>query len=154
MGGKSSEVFPEVPWLSTPRLRSMPVPLISHGFWSHSNGDSVMNKLLATIVTAIGFILPLVLSAAGRDGDHYAKVEIKGIIQTDMVAIGGETTGTVIKVGDLSLDLDLGENRTLQELVERLHGKTVLIKGTLTRIKGIERGERDVVVVESLSEFD
>jgi hypothetical protein len=41
-----------------------------------------------------------VLSAAGRDGDHYAKVEIKGIIQTNMAAIGGETTGVIIKVGD------------------------------------------------------
>ncbi len=113
-----------------------------------------MNKLLATAVTAIGFILPLVLSAAGRDGDHYAKVEIKGIIQTNMAAIGGETTGAVIKVGDLSWDLDLGKNRVFQELAERLNGKTVLIKGTLMRIKGIEIGERDVVVVESLSEFD
>jgi len=113
-----------------------------------------MHKLFATVVTAIGFILPLVLSAAGRDGDHYAKVEIKGIIQTNMAAIGGETTGTVIKVGDLSWDLDLGENRALHELADRLNGKTVLIQGTLMRIKGIERGERDVVVVESLSAVD
>jgi hypothetical protein len=113
-----------------------------------------MHKLLAMVVTAIGFILPLVLSAAGRDGDHYAKVELKGILQTSMAAIGGETTGVVMKVGDLSLELDLGENRALQELSERLNGKTVLIKGTLKRIKGIERGERDVVVVESLSASD
>ena len=113
-----------------------------------------MHKLLATAVTAIGFILPLVLSAAGRDGDHYAKVEIKGIIQTNMAAIGGETTGVVIKVGDLSWDLDLGKNRVFQELAEKLNGKTVLIKGTLMRIKGIEIGERVVVAVESLSEFD
>jgi hypothetical protein len=113
-----------------------------------------VNKLLATIVTAIGFILPLVLSAAGRDGDHYAKVEVKGIIQTNMAAIGGETTGVVIKVGDLSWDLDLGENRVLQELAERLNGKTVLVKGTLMRIKGTEIGERNVVVVESLSASD
>jgi hypothetical protein len=39
-------------------------------------------------------------------------------------------------------------------LAERLNGKTVLIKGTLMRIKGTERGERNVVVVESLSAFD
>jgi len=113
-----------------------------------------MHKLLATAVTAIGFILPLVLSATGRDGDHYARVEIKGIMQTNIVAIGGETTGIVIKVGDVSWELDLGENRELQELAERLNGKTVHIKGTLTRIKGIERGERNVVVVESLNEFN
>jgi predicted phosphohydrolase len=113
-----------------------------------------MSKLLAMVVTAIGFILPLVLSAAGRDGDHYAKVEIKGIIQTNMAAIGGETTGVIIKVGDLSWDLDLGENKVLQELAERLNGKTVLVKGTLMRIKGTEISERNVVVVESLSAFD
>jgi hypothetical protein len=113
-----------------------------------------MSKLLAMVVTAIGFILPLVLSAAGRDGDHYAKVEIKGIIQTNMAAIGGETTGVIIKVGDLPWDLDLGENKVLQELAERLNGKTVLVKGTLMRIKGTEISERNVVVVESLSAFD
>jgi hypothetical protein len=113
-----------------------------------------MNKLLAMAVTAIGCILPLILSAAGRDGDHYAKVEIKGIIQANMAAIGGETTGTVIKVGDLSWELDLGENRALQELAEKLNGKIVLIKGTLMKIKGTEIGERNVVVVESLSAFE
>jgi hypothetical protein len=113
-----------------------------------------MHKLLATVVTALGFILPLVLSVAGRDSDHYAKVEIKGIMQTNMAAIGGETTGVVIQAGDLSWELDLGDNKALQELAERLNGKTVLIKGTLMRIKGIERGERDVVVVESLSASD
>ena len=113
-----------------------------------------MHKLLVTIAAAIGFILPLMSSVAGRNSDHYAKVEIKGIIQTNMAAIGGETTGVVVKVGDLSWDLDLGKNRVLQELAERLNGKTVLIKGALTRIKGIERGERDVVIVESLSEFN
>jgi hypothetical protein len=113
-----------------------------------------MHKLFIMTITAIGFILPFVLSATGQDGGHYAKVEIKGIIQTNMAAIGGETTGTVITVGDLSLDLDLRKNETFQALAERLNGKTVLIKGTLVRIKGIERGERNVVVVESLSAFD
>ena len=113
-----------------------------------------MHKLFTTLVTAIGFLLPLVVSAAGREGDHYARVELKGMLQTNMAAIGGETTGTVITVGDLSWELDLGENRALQELAERLNGKTVLVKGTLKRIKGIERGERDVIVVESLSALD
>jgi len=94
------------------------------------------------------------LTMAVRDGHHYAKVEIKGIIQTNMVAIGGETTGIVVKAGDLSWDLDLGENRVLQELAERLNSKTVLVKGMLKRVKGIERDERNVVVVESLSEFN
>jgi hypothetical protein len=113
-----------------------------------------MTTLLDTAAATIILILPIILSAAGRDDAYYVKVEIKGIIQTQIMAIGGETTGVIIKAGDLSWDLDLGTNRQLHELAERLHGKTVLVRGTLKRVSGIERGERDVVVVESLSEPD
>src|SRR2546423_8135746 len=120
MGGESSQVSPDVPWLPTPRLRSMPVPLVSHGFWSHSNGGSVMNNLLATAITAVSFILPLVLSAAGRDGDHYAKVEIKGIIQTNMAAIGGERIGRGNKDCGLFRGFGLGEKKGIEEIVRRI----------------------------------
>lgn len=113
-----------------------------------------MTRLLDTAAAAIILILPIILSAAGRDDAYYVKVEIKGILQTQIMAIGGETTGVIIRAGDLSWDLDLGTNRQLHELAERLHGKTALVRGTLKRISGIERGERDVVVVESLSEAD
>jgi hypothetical protein len=113
-----------------------------------------MMRLLDTAAAAIILILPIILSAAGRYNAYYVKVEIKGIIQTQIMAIGGETTGVIIKAGDWSWDLDLGTNRQLHELAERFHGKTALIRGTLKRISGIERGERDVVVVESLSEPD
>jgi hypothetical protein len=113
-----------------------------------------MTRLLNAAAAALIFILPVILSAAGRENAYYVKVEIKGILQTQIMAIGGETTGVIIKAGDLSWDLDLGANRELHELAEKLHGKTVLVRGTLKRISGIERGERDVVVVESLNDLD
>jgi hypothetical protein len=113
-----------------------------------------MTTLLTTAAATIILLLPIILSAAGQDDASYVKVEIKGIIQTQVIAIGGETTGVIMKAGDLSWDLDLGTNRQLHELAERLHGKTALVRGTLKRVSGIERGERDVVVVESLSEPD
>ena len=113
-----------------------------------------MTRLLDTAAAAIILILPIILSAAGRDDAYYVKVEIKGILQTQIIAIGGETTGVIIRAGDSSWDLDLGTNRQLHELAERFDGKTALVRGTLKRISGIERGERDVVVVESLSEAD
>ena len=111
-------------------------------------------RLLGTATAAIFLLLPIILSAAERDNTDYAKVEIKGILQTQMMAIGGETTGVIINAGDLSWELDLGTNRRFHELAERLHGKTAVVRGTLKRVSGIERGERDVVVVESLSEPD
>jgi hypothetical protein len=98
------------------------------------------------------FLLASILSAAGRDSVDYVKVEIRGMLQTGIMAIGGETTGIIIKAGDWSWDLDLGTDRQLHELAARLHGKTAVVRGTLKRISGIERGERHVVVVESLSE--
>jgi hypothetical protein len=113
-----------------------------------------MTRLLDAAAAALILILPVMLSAAGRDNAYYVKVEIKGILQTQIMAIGGETTGVIIQAGDLSWELDLGTNKQLHELAERLHGKTALVRGTLKRISGIERGERDVVVVESLNEPD
>ena len=113
-----------------------------------------MTTLLDTAAATIILLLPIISSVAGQDDAYYVKVEIKGIIQTQIMAIGGETTGVIIKAGDLSWELDLGTNKQLHELAERLHGKTALVRGTLKRISGIERGERDVVVVESLTEPD
>ena len=118
------------------------------------NEGSLMTKLLDMAAAAVILLLPIKVSAVGRDNASYVKIELKGIIQTQIMAIGGETTGVIIKVSDLSWDLDLGTNRQLHELAERLHGKTAVVRGTLKRISGIERGERDVVVVESLSESD
>jgi hypothetical protein len=111
-------------------------------------------RFLNTAAAAIVFMLPILLSAAGQDSAYYVKVEMKGIIQTQLMAIGGETTGVMIKAGDVSWELDLGTNRQWHELAQGLHGKTALVKGTLKRISGIERGERYVVFVESLSAAD
>jgi hypothetical protein len=86
--------------------------------------------------------------------EHYAKVEIKGRIQTGKIAPGGETTGVRIHAGELSWDLDFGTNTRLRQLAERLNGQTALVTGTFKRVIGTETGPRDVVVVESLSAPD
>jgi hypothetical protein len=85
-----------------------------------------MTRLLDMAAAAIILVLPIILSAAGQENAYYVKVEIKGIIQTQIMAIGGETTGVIIKAGDLSWELDLGTNRQLHELAERLHARRLL----------------------------
>jgi hypothetical protein len=49
-----------------------------------------MTTLLTTAAATIILLLPIILSAAGQDDASYVKVEIKGIIQTQVMAIGGK----------------------------------------------------------------
>jgi hypothetical protein len=107
--------------------------------------------------TAIASILLVVLALsclpAGADenvsGD-YIKVEIKGTLQTGMMAIGGETTGTIIRANNVQWELDLGGNAQLQANAEKLDGKSVVVTGRYEKRKGVEIRERHIVKVETL----
>jgi hypothetical protein len=92
--------------------------------------------------------------AADKDDDAYIKVEMKGTIKTGIVAIGGETTGTTITVKDVTWELDLGGNKELAAAADKLNGKPALVTGTFTKVKGVERGERNVVKVTNLKALD
>lgn len=80
----------------------------------------------------------------------YIKVEIKGTLETGLMAIGGETTGTVIRVNDVTWELDFGGSKELQESATKLNKKTVLLTGTYQKIKGVEIRERHIIKVATL----
>jgi hypothetical protein len=87
-------------------------------------------------------------SAKGKPG--YIKVEARGILKTGIVAIGGETTGTVLTTPGGALELDLSKKRDLQALAEKLDGKVVIVTGNLTIRKGVEIRQRLIVTVTGL----
>lgn len=91
---------------------------------------------------------------SGKEPGSYVKVEIKGRLATGVVAIGGETTGTTITAGDITWDLDFGENKDLASLAEKHDGKTVVVTGTARQVKGVTRGPRIVVTVATLKPAD
>jgi hypothetical protein len=91
----------------------------------------------------------LALSAAPA-GDQPKQVELRGKLRTGVVAIGGETTGTVLQSDKGAFELDLGNDKELRARAERLSGKAVVVKGTLTVRKGVEVKERRIVRVRSL----
>lgn len=97
---------------------------------------------------AAGFAEPG--SQPGKEPGSYVKVEIKGKLATGVVAIGGETTGTTITAGDITWDLDFGENKELAVQAEKLDGKTVVVTGTARQVRGVTRGPRIVVTVATL----
>src|SRR5580765_8240466 len=92
--------------------------------------------LLALAIFAPWFALAATVPEE-TDGD-YIKVEIKGTLETGMMAIGGETTGTIIRVKNVTWELDLGHNKELQALATKLQKKPVLVTGTYQKLKGVE----------------
>src|SRR5262245_34021973 len=113
-----------------------------------------MTRLIMALV--IGAVV-LSAPAAAQDKDKpakkddtYVKIEAKGKLETGVMAIGGETTGVVIRTSAGSFELDLDKKQ--REQGDKLNGKVVVITGTLYTKKGVTRGVRTIVKVETLKE--
>jgi len=69
----------------------------------------------------------------------------------DHAAIGGETTGSILQVDDVtSFELDLHNDPELLRVAEALHEQPVMIFGTLERVQGIEIPERTIMDVKKI----
>ena len=78
------------------------------------------------------------------------QVEVVGTIESGIVAIGGETTGVTMTANGITWELDLRGDETFGKLADQLAGGKARARGTLERRGGVERGERVVVIVETL----
>src|SRR5262245_52794937 len=103
-------------------------------------------------------LAPAVVAAPGRADDKdkkkaddsYVKVEAKGKLVTGVMAIGGETTGVLIRAGGLSLELDL--DKKLKAEADKLKDKMVIVTGTLFIKPGVTRGPRTLIKVATIKE--
>lgn len=78
-------------------------------------------------------------------------VEVTGKLRTGIMAIGGETTGTILSIpGQGTYELDLSGNAELQKSAEALSGQPVKVKGTLAIKAGVEVKERRIIKVDRL----
>ena len=104
------------------------------------------------IVIALMVSLSLISTvlAAERPDENYIKVEIKGTLRTGIMAIGGETTGTVVRVKNVTWELDFSGNDELRNRAATLNNKTVLLTGTYETRRGVEVRERHIVKVTTL----
>jgi hypothetical protein len=80
----------------------------------------------------------------------YIKVEVRGKLQTGIMAIGGETTGTIITAPQGVLELDFGKSKELKDLAAKLDGKAAIATGTLQIRKGVAIKQRLIVSVKEL----
>lgn len=86
----------------------------------------------------------------GSDESEYIKVEVKGRLNSQTMAIGGETTGITITSGGVTWELDLGGKAELGQAAKKLHDKTVIVTGKLTQKAGVEIQQRWIVNVSKL----
>ena len=89
-------------------------------------------------------------AAASPDENQSIQVEVQGILQTGIVAIGGETTGTTISAKGITWELDFANSPKLRDLAEKLGEQTVIVRGTLDRKAGVEIRQRWIVTVTDL----
>ena len=111
----------------------------------------------AFIAISASLFMVFAISQAGdsqkdaKDKDA-KKVELTGKLRTGIVAIGGETTGTLLETKKGTYELDFGKQKELRQKAEKLNGKNVKVVGKLEIRKGVEVKERRIVTVTSLEE--
>ena len=81
---------------------------------------------------------------------EYIRVEVRGRLQTGVIAIGGETTGVTIRARGAEFELDLARDAALRRRAAQLTGKSVIVAGTLDVRRGVEVPKRWIVTVKSL----
>ncbi|MBI1902380.1 MAG: hypothetical protein HYS13_14865 [Planctomycetia bacterium] len=110
---------------------------------------AALTACVAAVLAAAPFA-----SAEDKVEEEYIRVEVKGVLQTGIFAIGGETTGVIIKAGKVTWELDLAGDKELIALAEKLDKKTVVVTGDYTQKQGVEVRVRHIVKVKTLKEAE
>jgi hypothetical protein len=82
-----------------------------------------------------------------------ATITVVGILQTGVVAIGGETTGLVIRSQGRVWELEFGQNSELRKSAETWNDTTVRVEGRLEHRTGVEVQDRWIVSVETMMQI-
>lgn len=85
-----------------------------------------------------------------RTQDEYIKVEVRGKLDNEIMAIGGETTGVIITANGVTWELDFSNAFDLQKKSKPMNGKMVVVKGNLSVKRGVEIPKRWIVKVDSI----
>jgi hypothetical protein len=109
-------------------------------------------KVLAVAVVAMVSSWLVVQTHAGdtKKDETYVRVEVKGKLQTGIMAPGGETTGVIVQTETMTLELDLSKHKELKAAADKLKDQVVIATGILTMHKGVAVKTRLIVHVTDL----
>lgn len=78
------------------------------------------------------------------------EMQVQGLLEHGVQAIGGETAGTVIRDSNATWELDFQGNKALIEKAARLDEQRTSVKGVLTQKKGVEVPDRKILLVTEM----
>ena len=81
---------------------------------------------------------------------EYILVEVKGKLESNVLAIGAETTGIQVSAKGITWELEFGKNEKLRKKAKSLDEKNVILKGSLELKSGVEIKKRWIVHVTDL----
>jgi hypothetical protein len=94
-------------------------------------------------------LVAMTMAGAGA-GEDSIDVVVRGTLRTGIMAIGGETTGTTVTARGATWELDLRGRPEWKARAESLHGRRVVVTGSLEVRPGVERRLRSIVTVKTL----
>src|SRR5687767_11096148 len=89
-------------------------------------------------------------AGSGETPDESIEVRVRGTLRGGLMAIGGETTGYLIRARGLAWELDFGGDPAFVAKADSLDGKAVVVTGTLEVRPGVEVKTRSIVKVQTL----
>ena len=105
-------------------------------------------RLLLFVCTAA--LSATIASAAVEGTTGNVFVDVRGTLYAGRMAIGGETTGTIVRAEGIDWELDFGGDRRLARAAREFHGSEVRASGGLDVRRGVERGVRHIIRVTGL----
>ncbi|MGC1275413.1 MAG: hypothetical protein WBC44_17030 [Planctomycetaceae bacterium] len=84
-----------------------------------------------------------------RPDRDYVLVTVRGTLETGLAAIGGETTGMVIRSNGMAFEVEIDDAKQRMQ-ADKLNGKPATVVGELRRQPGVERGPRWIIDVQSI----
>lgn len=115
------------------------------------NGNPVADELVSDVeIKQNGQWKPTKLPLADLAEGKAVEVRVRGTLTHGIMAIGGETTGTIIRFGKTTWELDLRKNPTFDPAAEKLSGNRVVVTGTVRMQVGVEIAKRTILTVESI----
>jgi len=93
---------------------------------------------------------PAKLPIPALAGGKAVEVKVVGTLTHGIMAIGGETTGTIIRFEKTAWELDLRKDRAFRLAADKLNGKQVVVTGAVRVKAGVEIAKRTILTVDSL----
>ena len=88
-----------------------------------------------------------------QDDQNEKQVTLVGVLRTQVMAIGGETTGTTLLTDNGTFDIILSRSRMERMNVKALDGKNVSVTGYVTTLTGVEIKERKAIIVMGIKDI-